>query len=256
MKLWKFFAPAVAALSLAVHSHAIADDLAAIKDSGTMRIAMTGVYPPFNFVDTENQVVGFDPTVGKELAKRIGVQPEIVTTAWDGIIAGLLTNRYDAIVASMTITDERSEVVDFVGPYYRTSRAVFAKAGSDIKSINDVTDQTLFGVGLGETHEQWAREQGYTVRTYKGLTEMLIELDAGRIDVIVADLIAGSLGARESGQEVQVLSDLDTPVDNIGIAIRKGNPDLFAALQSALDAMMADGTYEGIAMKWIGRDIR
>ena len=185
----------------------------------------------------------------------MGVEAEIVTTAWDGIIAGLLTDRYDAIVASMTITDERSKVVDFVGPYYRTSRAVFAKAGSDIASFKQLDDQ-LVGVGLGETHEQWAREQGFNVRTYKGLPELLIELDNGRVDVIVADLIAGSLAAREGGQAVQVLTDLDTPVDNIGIAVRKDNPELFAAMQSALDAMQQDGAYEGIAMEWIGRDIR
>ena len=173
-----------------------------------------------------------------------------------GIIAGLLSNRYDAIVASMTITDERSEVVDFVGPYYRTSRALFATKGSTIVSASDVTDEVVVGVGLGETHEQWAREQGYNVRTYKGLVEMLIELDAGRVDVIVADLIAGSLAAREGGQAVQVLTDLDTPVDNIGIAVRKNNPKLMAEMQSALNKMMEDGTYESIAMEWIGRDIR
>ena len=249
-------AAAAAAMMVSLNGPVLADDLETIKDKGTMRIAMTGVYPPFNFVDTKNQVVGFDPTVGKEIAKRLGVEPKIVTTAWDGIIAGLLSNRYDAIVASMTITAERSKVVDFVGPYYRTSRAVFAKEGSKIKSINDVTKKTLVGVGLGETHEEWAREQGYTVRTYKGLTELLIELDAGRVDVIVADLIAGTLGANKGGQKVQVLTDLKTPVDKIGIAIRKGNPKLHAAMQDALKNMMDDGTYKNVAMKWIGRDIR
>ena len=83
-----------------------------------MKIAMSGQYPPFNFVNDQNQVVGFDASIGMEIAKRLGVEGEIVTTAWDGIIAGLLASKYDTIVGSMTITPEREKVVDFVGPYY------------------------------------------------------------------------------------------------------------------------------------------
>ena len=99
--------------------------------------------------------------------------------AWDGIIGGLLANKYDAIVGSMSITEERSKVVDFVGPYYTTKRAIFTKAGSPITSVSQLGDVTI-GVTLGETHEQWAREQGYTVKTYKGLPELLLELENGR----------------------------------------------------------------------------
>lgn len=255
--IWKTFGSVVAAaaISFSATIPVTADDLESVSAEGVIRIAMTGQYPPFNFVNTENQVVGFDPSIGMEIASRMGVEAEIVTTAWDGIIAGLLSNRYDAIVGSMTITAERSEVVDFVGPYYRTSRAIFASEGSEITSVNQLDGQ-LVGVGLGETHEEWAREQGYNVRTYRGLTEMLIELDNGRVDVIIADLIAGSLAAREGGQAVQVLTDLDTPVEEIGIAVRQGNPELLAAMQAALDDMMEDGAYLAIAEEWIGRDIR
>lgn len=258
MKLSKLLLPMITAATISLFGtlSTHAEDLTTIRESGKLRIAMTGAYPPFNFVDTENNVVGFDPAVGIELAKRIGVEAEIVTTAWDGIIGGLLGNRFDAIVGSMSITEERSEVVDFVGPYYRTRRAIFAKEGSDLKSVKDLSEDTLFGTVLGETHEQWAREQGYNVRTYKGLPEILIELEAGRVDVIAVDLAGGSLGARQAGQAVQVLTDLETPDDNIGIAIRKGNPELAKALQAALDDMMEDGTYGTISVKWIGRDLR
>ncbi len=69
-----------------------ADELDTIKANGSMRIAMTGAYPPFNFVDEQNMVVGFDPAIGKEIARRMGVEAEVITTAWDGIIGGLLAN--------------------------------------------------------------------------------------------------------------------------------------------------------------------
>lgn len=236
-------------------SMAVADELDTIMEKGVMRIAMSGAYPPFNFVNEQNEVVGFDPAIGAEIARRMGIKVEIVTTAWDGIIGGLLANKYDAIVGSMSITEERDKVVDFVGPYYTTKRAIFTKPDSGITSVSQLGDATV-GVTLGETHEEWARDQGYSVRTYKGLPELLLELENGRVDVIVNDSIAAILAMKEIGQEFTMLPDLETDAIGAGIAIREGNPKLAAAMQDALDAMMQDGTYVKIAEKWVGGDIR
>ncbi len=234
---------------------ATADELASLKEKGSMKIAMSGAYPPFNFVNDKNEVVGFDPAIGTEIAKRMGLEAEIVTTAWDGIIAGLLANKYDAIVGSMSITPEREKVVDFVGPYYNTRRAVFTKPDSKIKSVADLANAKV-GVTLGETHEEWARDQGYDVKTYKGLPELMLELNNGRVDVIVADSIAVILAMKANGNEFVALPDLETEDVGAGIAIRKGNPELKAAMQKALDSMMEDGTYLEIANEWVGGDIR
>lgn len=235
-----------------------AEDLEAIKSAGTMKIAMTGQYPPFNFVNDQNEVVGFDASIGKEIAKRLGVKGEIVTTAWDGIIAGLLANKYDTIVGSMTITPEREKVVDFVGPYYHAGRAVFVMEDSEVQSLEDLKGKTL-GVTLGETHEKWAREQGgWDIRTYKGLPELMLELKAGRVDAIVVDNIPVRVAIKETGDKIRRLEtpNIEGGSVAIGIAIRKGNPELKAAMQKALDEMMQDGTYEKIAMEWVGSDIR
>ena len=239
-------------------SPANADDLEKVKSAGALTIAMTGQYPPFNFVNDKNEVVGFDASIGKEIAKRIGVEGKIVTTAWDGIIAGLLANKYDTIVGSMTITPEREKAVDFVGPYYHAGRGVFVAEGSEAKTLDDLKGKTI-GVTLGETHEKWARAQGgWDIRTYKGLPELMLELKAGRVDAIVVDNIPVKVAVKESGEKI---TQLDTPnieggAVAIGIAIRKDNPELKAAMQKALDEMMADGTYEKIAMEWVGSDIR
>ena len=239
-------------------SPANADDLEKVKSAGALTIAMTGQYPPFNFVNDKNEVVGFDASIGTEIAKRIGVEGKIVTTAWDGIIAGLLANKYDTIVGSMTITPEREKAVDFVGPYYHAGRGVFVAEGSEAKTLEDLKGKTN-GVTLGETHEKWARAQGgWDIRTYKGLPELMLELKAGRVDAIVVDNIPVKVAVKESGEKI---TQLDTPnieggAVAIGIAIRKDNPELKAAMQKALDEMMADGTYEKIAMEWVGSDIR
>jgi polar amino acid transport system substrate-binding protein len=236
-------------------SPASADELDTLKEKGVIRIAMSGAYPPFNFVNDQNEVVGFDPAIGAEIAKRMGLEVEIVTTAWDGIIGGLLANKYDAIVGSMTITAERDEVVDFVGPYYSDKRAIFSNPGSGIASLDDLKGKKV-GLTLGETHEDWAREKGYNVSTYKGLPELLLELENGRVDAIVNDSIAAILAMGAKGQEFEMFGDPTTEPFGAGIAIRQGNPELAAAMQKALDDLMADGTYLAIAEKWVGADIR
>lgn len=236
---------------------AAADDLEAIKAAGELRIAMTGQYPPFNFVSDKNEVVGFDPSIGQAIGERLGVKVKIVTTAWDGIIAGLLANKYDAVVGSMTITPERDKVIDFVGPYYRTGRAVFVADSSPVKSLDDLKGKTV-GVTLGETHEKWARERGgWDIRTYKGLPELLLELRSGRVDAIINDNIPVNV-AIKNGEKVHQIETPEISGGELfaGIAIRQNNPELQAAMQKALEDIMADGTYEKIAMEWIGRDIR
>ena len=248
-------AGSVALMGLSLAPAAFADELAAIKERGVLKIAMSGQYPPFNFVNEQNEVVGFDPAIGTEIATRMGLEVEIITTAWDGIIGGLLANKYDAVVGSMSITEERDKVIDFVGPYYNTRRAIFTKAGSDVTSVEQLADVKV-GVTLGETHEQWARDQGYNINTYKGLPELLLELDNGRVDAIVNDSIPVMLAMKAGQYDLAIVEDPAAEPIGAGIAIRENNPELAAAMQAALDSMMDDGTYLKIAEEWVGGDIR
>ncbi len=157
----------------------------------------------------------------------------------------------------MTITEERAKSIAFVGPYYHGGRGVFVLDSSDITALDGLAGKTV-GVTLGETHEEWARGQkGWTIGTYKGLPELLLEINSGRVDAIAADKIPVLVAIKERALPLRTLEIAgEDPTSNVGIALRQGNPDLAAAMQKALDEMMADGTYEAISMKWIGRDIR
>jgi len=259
LKIIKGFLACMALTGLALSTPAVADGLSAVKDAGKLSIALTGAYPPFSLVNEQNQVVGFDVDIGRGIAKRIGVDANIVTTAWDGILAGLIAGKYDTIIGSMTATEERKKVVDFVGPYYRDGRAIFVSSSSTIAALNDLKGKKV-GVTLGETHEKWANKKSdmdWDVRTYKGLPELILELQNNRIDAFIIDSIPGRVAATK-GTPIKMmdLPDLEGGNLPIGIAIRKGNPELAAAMQGALDAMMADGSYEKISLEWVGADIR
>lgn len=243
-------------IALSLAGLASADDLQAVKENGTITMAMSGQYPPFNFVDDQNQLTGFDVEIGKEVAKRIGVKGEPISTAWDGIIAGLLANKYELICGSMAITEERLKSIDFSDPYYRSGAQVFVKSGSTVKSVDDLKGKKV-GVTLGTTYEQWVRAniEDVDIRTYKGVPDMILEISNGRIDGFITDKIVGALAIKDKGVAISLAGDL-LYEEKMGIALRQGNPELKKAINAALAAMKEDGTYHAVSMKWLGLDVR
>lgn len=237
-------------------TNATAGDLAKVTKKGEIRMAMSGQYPPFNFVDENNKLTGFDVEMGSEVAKRIGVEGKPLSTAWDGIIAGLLANKYELICGSMAITDERLKSIDFTDPYYRSGAQLFVKKGSPVTSIKDL-DGKKIGVTLGTTYETWVRTNmaSADVRTYKGVPDMILEISTGRIDGFITDKIVGALAIKEKGVPIALVGDL-LYEEKMGIALRQDNPELKAAMNAALADMKKDGTYETISMKWLGIDVR
>ena len=114
------------------------DSLRRVKQAGVIRFAMSGGYPPFNYFTEDDELTGFDVEIGKEVAAKLGVQYEAVTTDWSGILEGLRSGRYDGIFGSMAITDERLEVVDFTDPYYYSGAQLIVVKGSDITGPEDL----------------------------------------------------------------------------------------------------------------------
>ena len=233
-----------------------AEDLDRVKKNGSLSMAMSGQYPPFNFVDDKNQLTGFDVETCSEIARRIGVSAKSLSTAWDGIIAGLLANKYELICGSMAITDERLKAIDFSDPYYRSGAQLFVKKGSAIQSVKDMEGKAI-GVTLGTTYEKWVRDniKGADIRSYKGVPDMILEASSGRISGFVSDKIVGALAIKEKGAPIQLAGKL-LYEEKMGIALRQGNPELKKAINTALDNMKTDGTYAKISTKWLGIDVR
>ena len=114
------------------------NSLERVKKAGNISFAMSGGYPPFNYFTEDDVLTGFDVDIGKEVAKRLGVTYEPVTTDWSGILEGLRSGRYDGIFGSMAITDERLKVVDFTDPYYYSGAQLIVRSDSKITGPDDL----------------------------------------------------------------------------------------------------------------------
>ncbi|RQS76728.1 amino acid ABC transporter substrate-binding protein [Burkholderia sp. Bp8963] len=247
-----FCAALIGTASVAAH----ADDLDKVKQTGNLTFALTGKYPPFSFIDESGKLNGFDVDIGNRIAGRLGAKPVPVMTAWDGIVGGLLAGKYDAIIGSLAITDERLKAVDFSQTYYRSGAQLFVPKGSSVQGIDQLKGKVV-GVTLGETYEAWLRKNrpDVQVKTYKGLPDILIDLQNRRIEGFVTDRIAGILTIREKNIDAKPAGPLLYP-EKMGIAVRKDSPKLREAINAALDTLFKDGEYGAISKKWLGEDVR
>jgi len=227
--------------------------LEAIKQRGTIILAMGGKYPPFNFINKQNQLDGFDMDIAKEVAKRLGVEAKAVTTEWDGIIAGLLTSKYDIILGSMAITEERKQKVDFVH-YYTSGANIVVPSDSAVKGKEDLKGVTV-GVGMGTTYEKKAREFGANVKTYATSMDAFTDMVNGRVQAVITDKLIAANNIKEKNLPFKLVGE---PLydEECGIAIRKDDPELKEVIEKVLEEMRQDGTYTTISEKWFGIDIR
>jgi polar amino acid transport system substrate-binding protein len=233
--------------------------LASAKDWNTVRIGTEGAYPPFNYFDTDHQLQGFDVDIAKALCDHMKVDCEFVAQDWDGIIPALLAGKYDAIVASMAITDERKKQVDFTDKYYSSPPRFVVRKDS---GITDVSPEGLKGKTLGAqsatTHANYleAMYPDSEIKLYGSHDDLAMDLANGRLDAILAESIV-VYQWMEKSEEGKCCEFVGEPLTDpayfgygAGIAVRQGDQDLKAMLNEALAAILADGTYQKINDKY------
>jgi polar amino acid transport system substrate-binding protein len=218
------------------------------------KYAMSGAYYPFSYFDEDNNLVGFDVEIGAALAEAMGMEADPVPTPWQALKMGLDAGRYDAIIGSMTITEERQQEMDFAGPYYVSGPKLFVRADSDIRSVDDLTQDTTIAILMESVYEDLAREYTDNLKFYESDVTALKDLNLGRADAVITDQMVGLINAERKGLDIQAVGDL-LMVEEIGIAVRKGDTELVEKLNQALAQIKADGTYLQIAEKYVGVDI-
>ncbi|MBB3331602.1 ABC-type amino acid transport substrate-binding protein [Halomonas campaniensis] len=234
-----------------------ARDLPEIRED-VFQVANSGAYPPFSFVDTAGNLIGFDVDIAEALADRMGVEVNIQTSPWNGIVAALAGGRFDACICSMSATEERQKAVDFTDAYYSSGLSIWVREETDdVASIDDFAGKRV-GSTLGETGNQWATEQAegrWRNQTFQGLPDMLNALTTGRIDVMVADDIPVYVALNENDLPIRQVDVGELPRFPAAIAVQKGSPELREALNTALAEIREDGTYQAIVDTWIGEGV-
>ncbi|MFE3573100.1 transporter substrate-binding domain-containing protein [Lysinibacillus sp. NPDC059133] len=227
-------------------------DMKLVND-GKLTFAMSGLLKPLNYKENE-KLVGFDVEIGNEIAKRIGLDPNPVTNPWETILQGLRGEKYDAIIGSMTATEERKKQVDFSVPYYISGATVFISSkNKDIKSLDDLKGKTI-GVMQASTYVEDAKKYTDKIKEFPSEIYALQDLPPGRLDAVITDKIVGITAMKESGLEIQTLGE-EIKREEIAVAINKNNQVLLEAINKAIADMVADGTYKEISTKWFGKDL-
>lgn len=227
------------------------DSLKRVKEAGTLTVVGSGGYPPFNYME-DGKVVGFDVDTGEEIANRLGVKLNYVTSDWDGLTEGLRNKRYDAILGSMAITEERLKVVDFTIPYYYSGAQLFVDKDSEITEVNQLSGKKI-AVTTGTNFVQDAENLGAEVSYYQDDNATLLELINGRVDGVITDRLVGLSAMDEiaGGENIILVGEL-LRLENMGIAINKDDTELLERINEIIQEMHDDGTLTKISEKWHG----
>lgn len=231
-----------------------------VTTAGKLQVGFDPTYPPMEYVDEDNKTfIGFDVDLAGELAKRLGVEVELVPMDWDGILSGLLGKRYDVIISSMNITEDRLKEVNFV-EYGRMSQVFVSKKGLNVATEKDLAGKVVV-VQAETTSHIWADEMKAgpvadikEVRSFPAATTAFLEVKNGRGDVIVIDEPVGLYYAALDPDNFAITGRAMEP-EPIGIAIRKSDKLLEEALNKALADMRNDGTYLALSKQWFGGEL-
>lgn len=272
MKSFRHHARAIAvmatcALALTACSGAVEDDVDAVPagssaqaendaqlvNEGEIVIAMSGEFRPFSYFEN-NELTGFDYDIAVAIAENLDLELKTETAAFASLIQGLQSNRYDALIASVTPTEERAEVVDFTEPYYTDGAGYFVSTDSDCEAFDIEADLNV-GVANGTTYDAYLRDEGFKgeVTSFESDVTALEDTEVGRLDGTITGLLVGLFQIQDAERDLRQCGE-PLYTESPAIAVAKDNP-LKDDIDGALQAIKDDGTYAEISEKWFGEDI-
>lgn len=241
MKNW-IFATLLSALALSAHAE-------------TLRIATSATYPPFESLDANNQIVGFDIDLANALCQQMQVECTFTNQTFDALIPALKFKRYDVVIAGMDITADRQKQAAFSAPYYQNRATIIAKKGQ-FDSIEALQGKKI-GVENGTTHQRYlkAKMPGVVAVGYDSYQNAFIDLQNGRLDGIMGDKAVIQHWIKQHNLAMaavgEPISDPEYYGIGVGLAVRKGNDALLAKINQALKTLQENGTINALYQKWI-----
>ena len=229
----------------------------------SIRIATEAAYPPFAYKTSDGELAGFDIDFIHAICKQMQAECVIVEQNWDGLLPGLQGRKYDAVIASMSITEQRRKVVDFTNRYYRDPSRFIARKGSGLTDTATGLAGKSVGVLTGTTHQEYIEKNfpDTELKLYPTQEDVYLDLIAGRLDAAVANGIATEFGFLQSaeGKDFEFFghSHYDPAIhgEGTGIAVRKQDRELTAMFNVAIIEMRANGSYQAVNSKYFTFDI-
>ncbi len=226
-----------------------------------LRIGTEGDYKPFNYVTGSGEIKGFDYDIGQAICAELKAECDWSTHEWSGIIPALQSGKFDVMIASMAINDERKKQVDFTNPYYFNAMHFVSRKDLNISEISqEALKGKIIGTQSGSVAVETLREYfpDNEVKLYPSLSEVFLDMESGRLDMVLESQMALSDWLIKDGNDCCSFTGkpfiLDSAKGN-AMAVRKDNGDLVSRLNTALEAIMKNGTYDKIRQQYFDFDI-
>ena len=211
----------------------------------TIRMGTEGAYPPYNFINDAGEVDGFERELGDELCKRAELTCEWVTNEWDSIIPNLVSGNYDTIIAGMSITAERDEVIDFTDPYTRPDPSAYLAMSADA----DIKTGVIAAQASTIQASHIASMDGATLVEFATPEETVAAVKNGEADAVLADK-SFLAPLAEADAELTLLAQEELIGGGVGMGVRESDGELKAKFDTAIQSMKADGTLNTLIAKW------
>lgn len=235
------------------------DSLEKLKARKVFVLGLDDSFPPMGFRNEDNEIVGFDIDLAKEVAARLGVEFKAQPIDWDAKELELSTGKIDCIWNGLTITPERLEALAFTKPYLNNDQVLVVRKDSGINSFFDAAGKVA-GVQNGSSaqdaldHNQVFKASLKNIVPFKDNLTAMNDLETRGIDMVIMDSIVAAYDITQSGKDLAIVDGV-LAKEAYGIAFRKNDLKLRDAVQATLEEMAEDGTVEAISKKWFGSDI-
>ena len=229
------------------------------KTSDVFRVGIDDTYPPMEYRDEAGNYAGFDVELAQEIAKRMNKELEFVPTAWTAIFTALSSNKYDCIISSLSITEERKKTIAYTRPYIANNQVIIVnKDNAEIASEKDLGDR-IVAVQMGTTSDDACVEFQKTTpfkeyKKYEGMIQALNDLKIGRVEAVVTDLVIGKYFVANDMESFNLVSTT-LPNEPIAVGFDIKNKEACAEVDKILEGMMNDGSLGKISEKWFGEDM-
>lgn len=234
------------------------NSLEVVQEQGYMILGLDDTFAPLGFRDEDGEVVGFDIDLAKAVAEKLGVELRIQPIEWDSKVLELNAGNIDMIWNGLSITDDRKETINFSEPYLSNRQIVLVKNGTTVDSIADLDGLTV-GVQIDSSGEYALNDNPIVdsvaeVVRFNAFTEALLDLDSGRIDVIIIDEIMARYVVSKGTYDV-VVTDVSLGTESYGIGFRLGDDELRDEIDKILAELQESGITAEISIKWFGEDV-